>query len=301
MPRKAARIEKPPLLFLERALCGARLQNVPEVRAAINPREFFSETETHSRTACKSWVNPQFDSTLTAAPPVRRGRRKCQSATSVLDTSTQLWRKSSVCKFPTLSFHTKPSDQTHQPKSTRTKRAAESAAVPDVQNQPQGSRQLRRTVSRVQCQDTPKRQLTTTRKRIVARAPDAAASSNRCSDEPEIPSVQETERCIVPADGASVLALNEFSSTEIDSVGLPPDVDTPKVIQEGISCLSSQSLHLLLPQPCTPPCHQPPDILVADTPERDYGVKVTWRRRRGLMLLLKDRGHLSDSDVLVHS
>lgn len=202
-----------------------------------------------------------------------------------------------MCKFPALAFQTRPRDQTHHQKNTRKKTAAESTKGPDVQNQPQGSRQIKRT--NVQCLDTPKRQLTTIRKRNVERSSDAA--ENRCSDGTEIPSVQATERRRVPAGGASVLALNEFSTTEVSSIGLPPDVDTPKVIQEGISCLSSQSLHLLLPQPCTPPCQQPPDVLVAETPERDYGVKVTWRRRRGLMLLLKDRGHLSDSDVLVHS
>ncbi|XP_034528892.1 RAD9, HUS1, RAD1-interacting nuclear orphan protein 1 isoform X1 [Notolabrus celidotus] len=301
MPRKASRTDKPSLLFLERTLSGARLQNGPEVRAALNPREFFTETQAHSSSAHKSWISPQFDSTLAAAPPVRRGRRKCHSTTSVFDNSTQLIRKNSVCKFPALSFQTRQGDQTHHPKRTRKKKATESTTGSDVGNQPQGSLQISKTVSSVKCEETPKRQLTTIRKRNVERCSDAASSSNRCVEGPEIQSVQATERCVVPAHGASALALNDFSTTEVSSIGLPPDVDTPKVIQEGISCLSSQSLHLLLPQPCTPPGYQPPDILVADTPERDYGVKVTWRRRRGLMLLLKDRDHLSDSDVLVHS
>ncbi|XP_034528893.1 RAD9, HUS1, RAD1-interacting nuclear orphan protein 1 isoform X2 [Notolabrus celidotus] len=251
MPRKASRTDKPSLLFLERTLSGARLQNGPEVRAALNPREFFTETQAHSSSAHKSW--------------------------------------------------TRQGDQTHHPKRTRKKKATESTTGSDVGNQPQGSLQISKTVSSVKCEETPKRQLTTIRKRNVERCSDAASSSNRCVEGPEIQSVQATERCVVPAHGASALALNDFSTTEVSSIGLPPDVDTPKVIQEGISCLSSQSLHLLLPQPCTPPGYQPPDILVADTPERDYGVKVTWRRRRGLMLLLKDRDHLSDSDVLVHS
>ncbi len=57
MPRKAVKTEKPPLLFLERSLCGARLQNVPEVRAALNPKEFFTETEAHNSSALNSWVS----------------------------------------------------------------------------------------------------------------------------------------------------------------------------------------------------------------------------------------------------
>ncbi|KAM6962325.1 LOW QUALITY PROTEIN: RAD9, HUS1, RAD1-interacting nuclear orphan protein 1 [Tautogolabrus adspersus] len=299
MPRKASKTEKPPLLFLERSVCGARLQNVPEVRAALNPREFFTETAAHnSSTALNSWVSPQFDSTLAAPPPVRRGRRRCQS-TSILVSSTQLSRKNSVCKFPALSFQTRTRDQSRRPKGTRSKKATECTAVPDVGNQPRGSSPVKGQFQ-VQCLETPKRQSTTIRRRNVERASDAAGSSNTCLDRPEIPSVQPTEGCIVPAVGASILALNEFSTTEVSSISLPSNVDTPKVIQEGISC-SSTSLHLLLPQPCTPPCSQPPDTLVADTPERDYGVKVTWRRRRGLMLLLNERGHLSESDVLIHS
>ncbi|KAG7225639.1 hypothetical protein INR49_005046 [Caranx melampygus] len=51
-------------------------------------------------------VSPQFDISAAAAPPVRRGRRKCQSATSILDGCSQLSRKNSVCKFPSLVFQT---------------------------------------------------------------------------------------------------------------------------------------------------------------------------------------------------
>lgn len=60
MPRKATKTEKPSLPFLERPLCGARLQNVPEVRAALNPREFFTETQTHNSSALTSWVSCLF-------------------------------------------------------------------------------------------------------------------------------------------------------------------------------------------------------------------------------------------------
>lgn len=237
-------------------------------------------------------VSPQFDSSV-PIPPVRRGRRKCQSATSVLDSVSQLSRKGSVCRFPSLTFQTRSSDQSHKPKRTHAKKATECAVASDVGNQPSGSRQNTRTVSSV----TPKRQTASIRKRNVQRFSDGAASTSRCLDRPETPSAQVTHSCGGPAvDGASTPASNEFSG-----VSPPPDVDTPKVIQEGSSGASSAALHLLLPQSGTPPCNQPPDILVADTPERDYGVKVTWRRRRGLMLLYKERGHLSDSDVLTCS
>lgn len=296
MPRKASKTEKPPLLFLERSLCGARLQNVPEVRAALNPKDFFAETHANS-SALSSWVSPQFDSSIAAAPLVRRGRRKCHSATSILDTCSQLSRKTTVCKFPSLSFQTRSRGQSHQLKSTRTKKATESAVVSDVGNQPQGK--SKRAISSAHSIDTPKRQPTSIKRRNVKRFSDGAASSSRCLDQPETPSAQVAEGCRISSDGASTPAPIELNTSEVSSIGPAPDVDTPKVIQEGSSCPSATSL--LLPQSCTPPCNQPSDILVANTPERDYGVKVTWRRRRGLMLLLQERGHLSDSDVLIHT
>lgn len=40
-------------------------------------------------------------------------------------------------------------------------------------------------------------------------------------------------------------------------------------------------------------------VLVTDTPEREYGVKVTWRQRPLIMKYLQDRGKLSAADILV--
>lgn len=57
MPRKVTKTAKPSLQFLERPLCGAKLQNVPEVRAALNARDFFTEAEAQSSSALNSWVS----------------------------------------------------------------------------------------------------------------------------------------------------------------------------------------------------------------------------------------------------
>lgn len=157
-------------------------------------------------------VSPQFQTSLTAAAPARRGRRRCQSATSILHSTN------SVCKFPSLTF------ESRLPKQTP---------------------------------GTPRRQVTPVRRGNAARCSEGAASSSRCSIPPEVPSD--------PAEGGR----------------------TPDVLEEG--------------RQRAPPRHQPPDILVADTPERDYGLKVTWRRRKDLMTAMKASGHLSDSDVLIHS
>lgn len=232
-------------------------------------------------------VRPQFDISVATAPPVRRGRRKCQSATSILDSCSQLSRKNSVCKFPQLLFKTGSKDQTQQPKGISNKKAIEST---DVGRKPA---EKRRTVSAAQCSNLPKGSL--------PHAADDTSSHQRCLAEPDRPSVQVSERCRIPAVCASTLPCEEFSTTEVSSVSPPPDVDTPKAMEERNISPSTPCGHLLLAQPCTPPCNGSPDILVADTPERDYGMKVTWRRRKNLMVLLKQRGHLSEADALIQS
>lgn len=40
-------------------------------------------------------------------------------------------------------------------------------------------------------------------------------------------------------------------------------------------------------------------VLVTDTPEREYGLKVTWRRRPHIMKYLREQGKLSAADILV--
>ncbi|KAM4905150.1 RAD9, HUS1, RAD1-interacting nuclear orphan protein 1 isoform 1-T1 [Sylvia borin] len=40
-------------------------------------------------------------------------------------------------------------------------------------------------------------------------------------------------------------------------------------------------------------------VLVTDTPEHEYGVKVTWRRRPHIMKYLREQGKLSAADILV--
>ncbi|XP_042666488.1 RAD9, HUS1, RAD1-interacting nuclear orphan protein 1 [Centrocercus urophasianus] len=41
------------------------------------------------------------------------------------------------------------------------------------------------------------------------------------------------------------------------------------------------------------------ETLVMDTPEHEYGIKVTWRHRPHLLKYLRDRGKLSTADILV--
>lgn len=87
-----------------------------------------------------------------------------------------------------------------------------------------------------------------------------------------------------------------FSSPHVVNDFIPPDIDTPEMPLK-VSSSKCTLLHLLLPS--TPPqCHDE-EILVEDTPERDYGLKVTWRKRKELMRLLKKRGQLTNQQAEV--
>lgn len=230
-------------------------------------------------------VNPQFESLAAAAPPVRRGRRKCHSATSVLDRCSQVSRKNSVSKFPSLAFQTGARDKSHKSRSTSTKTGEECTVLPKAGNPPLGSCQSKST-------DLSGRRLEAQKKKLFTKR---NASLVKCGDRPGAQPSELTNRCRVPAEGASTPG-----TTEVSSVSPPPDVDTPDIMQAEGSYLSSPTAHFLLAHPRTPPSNRP-HILVNDTPERDYGLKVTWRRRKNLMLMLKDRGHLSESDALIRS
>ncbi|XP_007903304.1 RAD9, HUS1, RAD1-interacting nuclear orphan protein 1 [Callorhinchus milii] len=48
---------------------------------------------------------------------------------------------------------------------------------------------------------------------------------------------------------------------------------------------------------CTDP--QSVQVLVPDTPEKQYGLKVTWRQRPHIMQFLQEQGKLSEEDVLI--
>ncbi|XP_017718473.1 PREDICTED: RAD9, HUS1, RAD1-interacting nuclear orphan protein 1 isoform X2 [Rhinopithecus bieti] len=88
-------------------------------------------------------------------------------------------------------------------------------------------------------------------------------------------------------------------------VFIPPDIQTPEsssVKEELIprdqkeNSLPSCSLHT-----GTPDSPEPGPVLVEDTPEDKYGIKVTWRRRQHLLAYLRERGKLSRSQFLVKS
>lgn len=265
MPRRKKKTEKQPLRFLERPAGEARVHNVgPEVRAALNPKDFLSETQRHGSTL-NSWVNPQFDTSAAASLPVKKGKRKCQSSTSIFSNLSQLSRKSSVCKFPSLSFETKTREKRHPPKHKQGKTLEDTFSLSSDQQQGCSQNKSTNRISTVQ------------KHFMMCNGSSSKIVMNQCPAKPII--AKE-----ISAEGSS------FTASELNHPG-QPDVVTPNRTQD---CL------LQSPR-CSQLCNEVLDVLVPDTPERDYGVKVTWRRRRGLMLLLKEKGHLSDSEALIHT
>lgn len=94
-------------------------------------------------------------------------------------------------------------------------------------------------------------------------------------------------------------------------ISSPPDVQTPQAASPRSRRRSST-----LPQSSSDVWHpekelvfdidpgggeEPAAVLVTDTPEHQYGVKVTWRRRPRLMRYLLDRGKLSAAGALVRA
>lgn len=88
------------------------------------------------------------------------------------------------------------------------------------------------------------------------------------------------------------------STPETTRLLTPPNIQTTEVPHCQHSAAPSV-LSLLFPpnKPGTP--QRTKNLLVRDTPESDYGLKVTWRRRKKLMRLLTERGQLPDTEAMV--
>lgn len=279
MPRKKIKINKEPLRFLERPAGEARVHhNVPDVRAALNPKEFFTEAQEQSGSSLNSWVSPQFD--ISAAAPVKRQRGKLSS--SFQGNFTQLSRKNNVCsnRFPTLLFKRKGDHHQKQRKNVLDN------GISSASNGHRVS-QKTNTIHNVHKKETIGTGLLQNDD-IKSHYGNSKKATSLC---------QTRGRSCISSDAPSSSVSEDCAP--VDIVSPLPNLVTTK-ISEDYASNHSKPLNLLWSTPCTPSSNRTVDILVPDTPEQDYGVKVTWRRRRKLMLLLKERGHLSDSEAVIH-
>ncbi|XP_051976881.1 RAD9, HUS1, RAD1-interacting nuclear orphan protein 1-like [Xyrauchen texanus] len=291
---------KSQLLFIEGPINGPKHDYGPQLRSAIHPRTFVSEKQRQNDALCTSWVSPQFNSLETKA--VSRGR-KIQMTTRCISNSTsvlslpQQHRKTTVCKYPPLSFEESMPVAQQQCKNLHTKTALRvTKKVERLQNKSY----------RLVSSDNRKETLAETPRRIpsIQRGVDRMTATRvERSTKSRHTAVSKKMHFHPNSRGATEgyihTPLSNGSQTpNTSSVPAPPNVETPEMAH----CSSTSSpdvLHILFPQsqPKTPPHTLNTSILVKDTPEKDYGLKVTWRRRKALMKLLINKGQLLLTDA----
>ncbi|XP_045686524.1 RAD9, HUS1, RAD1-interacting nuclear orphan protein 1 isoform X2 [Phyllostomus hastatus] len=113
-----------------------------------------------------------------------------------------------------------------------------------------------------------------------------------------------SRRALVPM--LSPQSCEELSARALQNlpyIFIAPDIQTPESSSvkqlpappdQRESSLPGCSRHT-----STPESPEPGAVLVKDTPEEKYGVKVTWRRRQHLFTYLRERGKLNKSQFLV--
>lgn len=252
-------------------------------------------------------VTPQFDTNLqlqSFGPQKGRRRKGHKVDRSILNRSSTLClpqpKKTSVCKFPPLTFNTSTSSPPEGPAVTYGLKVPnphmdelETNHVADL-----ASNAAPPSIKSSSVVETPK-QVTSlkrhTKKDTAYRviAPGVAAST------------VDTEAQLADNYGhssgpACMITPNNMKSNHMDSVFTPPDLDTPETQASKNSKLSSK-LHFPLPDSTEMVSYnQPAEILVMDTPEQDYGVKVTWRKRKRLMRFLMEQGQLSSTEIAIN-
>ncbi|KPP56699.1 CL032 protein-like [Scleropages formosus] len=309
-PRKA------PLLFVEAPLNGAKHHYVPEGPRSVNPKPVTSEQQQReSRSSSTTWVTPQFDDTMQLqVPACRRGRGKSsRSGRSVLDRSSPLilphLKKTSVCKFPALTFESSTSSPTRCPVPTRRfKDPRPAAGAPEYKRVPGCAQNaVSPSIQSGGDTETPKRfnRFWSGYKRDRGAHGVPSPEKTSCTVVPGEQSVLLTvagAANVCPIRTVTPLAPRGDHSDGMDSVFSPPNIGTPETQRNPISTKPSPSFRLQPPltQTQLTPENQTSNILANDTPEEDYGLKVTWRRRKRLMKLLIEQGQLSCADITIN-
>ncbi|CAJ0918414.1 unnamed protein product [Ranitomeya imitator] len=140
------------------------------------------------------------------------------------------------------------------------------------------------------------------RKPSVCRFPPLPFSTAEILETPPVGSTRRrTEHNVPTAVPTSLPGPEGHNCSRIPS---PPDIRTQRRALIETPCFppAQQRLPLIRRRagaPDTPPAAGPGQILAEDTPEHEYGLRLTWRRRQGLMTFLKSRGRLKSSQILV--
>ncbi|XP_029455827.1 RAD9, HUS1, RAD1-interacting nuclear orphan protein 1 isoform X2 [Rhinatrema bivittatum] len=282
--KAASNPRKPKLLFHETPLEGPMHQYGSAVLTARNPK--WVPAKLIDQSVSSSWVSPQFDKAVEFHFPGCRRRRRHQANNAVRHRSQEAGhnlpiavgpcRKTAVKMFPPLTFHdSKASLGTGNP----------SDSLWDFRPISLSSRQV---------------------------VPNTGLETSPGTLNEKNPRVRTQE----PPS-------SEFHEVETFSVFSPPNTETPEhsLLLSCRNLQSRSSLREILEGRSTP-CSKQQDVLcpdseglnvsggpsedmtsmhvlVEDTPEHEYGVRITWRRRQELMKYLKARGMLKSSEILV--
>ncbi|XP_016299505.1 RAD9, HUS1, RAD1-interacting nuclear orphan protein 1-like [Sinocyclocheilus anshuiensis] len=261
---------KSQLLFVGAPINGPKHEYGPQLQSAIHPKSFISEKQQQSGAPCTSWVSPQFNSLENTTV----SRRKAP------DLGFPQTRRANGCKYIPLSFEATTAGSQHQRENFSSSRTKNDRLVSSDGH----SKQLRETPRRTHFP----------RKGVERRMATRVISISRRSEVSKKLQFHKngnrTPKDSVHTPNTSLL------------VPEPPNVETPEM-PHCSSMPPSNLQHLLFPpnQAKTPPRTENTNVPVKDTPEKDYGLRVTWRRRKGLMKLLTDRGLLLPADAGVAS
>ncbi|XP_052496969.1 RAD9, HUS1, RAD1-interacting nuclear orphan protein 1 [Budorcas taxicolor] len=134
-------------------------------------------------------------------------------------------------------------------------------------------------------------------------ASSATAGIPAIGDGPSQPEKDISGRPLVPMlSPQSCRELSAHTFPDFPCAFIPPDIQTPGSPGQGEpipSELRENSLPSCSLHSSTPKSPEPGPVLVKDTPEEKYGIKVTWRRRGHLFAYLRERGKLNRSQFLV--
>lgn len=260
--RRLLNAHRSQLLFSEHPRCGATHNYGPQLRSAINPRSFISE-QSRQGVPVPSWVSPQFTSledTTVGCNGQRKKKKNPQLRMNTLNrTSHSTQVRSTVCKYPTLLFATSNTITSGRHGGRDKNSIGDSTETSPPQGQSEG------TIAPVSRDETLK------------------------------PSVNTPGAQVTPKHDALIAGKPTSSLTpHTSSILTPPHIQTPEMARRehaAPSCLLFSQNQLRTPS-------RTENVLVRDTPESDYGLRVTWRRRKKLMRLLAERGQLLHTDAM---
>ncbi|XP_074050760.1 RAD9, HUS1, RAD1-interacting nuclear orphan protein 1 [Macrotis lagotis] len=152
-----------------------------------------------------------------------------------------------------------------------------------------------------------------TKNRFPPLSFESSVSSSSEATLDDLPVIEHSSKCSKDTARRSLIPIfgpescGELPFQDLQNSGymfIPPDIQTPEKSPMRDSGHTLTDPRQQMKRSC-PLLMDPPEspnsgpILVADTPEEKYGLKVTWRRRNQLLTYLRKKGKLSTSQFLV--